>query len=317
MSGRKITEDFIGTCQACFGEFKVNENSKQIVLHGYKRPGHGYIIGNCEGTDHAPFEYDTALTVRIIAGHRRASDDAAALHAKLMQGLILKLTRHYQEWDKETRRSVSKQEIVEPGHEYWEMTLRSAKIDAARREEWHHDYAEYLQKMVDAWERKPIVGIDLPATGKEKTPRAAYDPVEAKAMEERAKIKAARDAKPGKLSIIFYQPSEARPAEGFQGNDTEWRAWIERKEAKAKGFAAEIKEWATANIEGKKMVRPQIGDYDLPRDVRGTGDYDVVIVNLPWEYRDQITSMFSAATLHNNEPKKISYVLFGGPVDRP
>lgn len=313
---RKVTEDFIGTCQACFGEFKVNEGSHQIVLHGYKRPGHGYIVGNCAGTDHAPFEYDTALTVQIIASHRSAADTSRAYKEKLETGKVTKLIRYWQDYDRQTFRTIEKQEEVEPGHKHWDSTLRGAIGRAEANITYHTRVANFLQSKVDAWTRGQIVGIDVPATGKTRTFRKAYDPAEEDAANARAAEKAKRDAKPGKLKLIFYQPSEPRDPNGYSGNDRAWREWLDRKDAKEKAYAADIRQWAKANIEGKTMVRPAIGDYDLPRDVRGNGDFDVVIVHLPWEYRDEITTMFSTARLYENQPKSISYVLCGGTEPR-
>lgn len=43
-----------GTCQVCFRAQKTR--GRFLVLHGYKRPGHGYIEGRCSGVDYAPFE---------------------------------------------------------------------------------------------------------------------------------------------------------------------------------------------------------------------------------------------------------------------
>ncbi len=41
------------TCQCCFGAYKTKVN---VALHGYERPGHGYITGRCRGEGHLPFE---------------------------------------------------------------------------------------------------------------------------------------------------------------------------------------------------------------------------------------------------------------------
>jgi hypothetical protein len=49
-----------GTCQCCFEEFKVLKNN--TALHGYKRPGHGYILGRCMGEGAAPYEFSCELT---------------------------------------------------------------------------------------------------------------------------------------------------------------------------------------------------------------------------------------------------------------
>lgn len=43
-----------GTCQICGGDQAIVRNN--IALHGYERPGHGYIKGRCFGADKLPFE---------------------------------------------------------------------------------------------------------------------------------------------------------------------------------------------------------------------------------------------------------------------
>ena len=38
MSMRKQGEDHIGTCQVCFGKWKVDARHRRVALHGYTRP---------------------------------------------------------------------------------------------------------------------------------------------------------------------------------------------------------------------------------------------------------------------------------------
>jgi hypothetical protein len=309
---RKTTEDYIGTCQACFGEFKVGAD-KLMVLHGYQRPGDGYTHGNCAGYDHKPFEYEHTLTDKIIADlHEQIAKDVEYLRA-LKAGEVIKLFRMEKQYDANHRPAGDKLVEYTPQDRKWSQVLNSKISNVEADIRWNNGLVSHFQFRVDNWKLGTIVGIDTPVTGRERGLAKAYDPLEAAAAEERAKIKAARDAKPGKLSIIFYQPSEPRPGTYEEIGEAGWRKWIENRDAKAKAFADEIRTWAKANIDGKTLVRPQVGDYDLPRNIRGTGDFDVVIVNLPWEYRGEITHMFSSATIYNNEPKKVSYVLAGGP----
>ena len=54
----------IGTCQVCF--HKQRTNGVTLVLHGYHRPGHGYIIGRCTGTNYPPFEVSCEETKKFI-----------------------------------------------------------------------------------------------------------------------------------------------------------------------------------------------------------------------------------------------------------
>lgn len=51
----------VGTCQCCFNQ-QVSKGAGGLVLHGYERPGHGSIRGNCPGMRHLPFELSCAQT---------------------------------------------------------------------------------------------------------------------------------------------------------------------------------------------------------------------------------------------------------------
>ncbi len=62
-SGEKVS----GTCQACFGTFATklilgSAEGEKMVLHGYKRPGLGYVLGKCWGVGKKPYELDVEVT---------------------------------------------------------------------------------------------------------------------------------------------------------------------------------------------------------------------------------------------------------------
>ena len=308
---RKVTEDFIGTCQACFGEFKVSEKSKQIVYHGYQRPGIGYTLGGCAGTDHAPFEYDTALTVQIITLHRETAAKAATRCKRLETGVITKLTRYWTEYDRQTSKSVEKSEEVSPGHEHWKRTLELAIARCESDVTYHHRVADYLLQMVDAWKPGKIIGIDLPTTGKERALRKAYDPADADAAEKRAAEKAKRDAKPGKLKVMFYV------AEGWPSNDDDQatrRAFFDKRDVEREQRVARIKTWAKATFSGKPLMIREASEYDLPNAIRkNIKDAHVVAVHIPWDYRDQIATLLPSADRYEVESKKRSFTMVGEP----
>jgi len=44
----------VKTCPCCFRKIAVVR--ERMALHGYERPGHGYILGNCHGTRFPPLE---------------------------------------------------------------------------------------------------------------------------------------------------------------------------------------------------------------------------------------------------------------------
>jgi hypothetical protein len=49
-----------GTCQACFNRQACTHDA--MVHHGYTRPGNGYLIGDCPGVGHPPFEVSCDFT---------------------------------------------------------------------------------------------------------------------------------------------------------------------------------------------------------------------------------------------------------------
>jgi len=54
------TRDNTGTCSCCFANHKLRllagKTVPQMVLHGYQRPGWGYVVGQCFGLKYPPFE---------------------------------------------------------------------------------------------------------------------------------------------------------------------------------------------------------------------------------------------------------------------
>lgn len=49
---------YIGRCGVCEGDYKLLHG--ELVHHGYRRPGVGYIVGDCFGVGYAPYERSTA-----------------------------------------------------------------------------------------------------------------------------------------------------------------------------------------------------------------------------------------------------------------
>lgn len=67
-----------GHCQFCGNAQVVDGGS--LVLHGYSRPGIGYIFNECPGVNHAPLEVSEELTkVHLKASERLAARLVSAL----------------------------------------------------------------------------------------------------------------------------------------------------------------------------------------------------------------------------------------------
>jgi len=93
------TRDNVGTCPCCFGLFKLASRKKQgkdktmpgLVLHGYKRPGTGYLHSNCFGQDWPPFELSHEGTDALIQRLTLTLKQDQQYLDRLQQGDILSL----------------------------------------------------------------------------------------------------------------------------------------------------------------------------------------------------------------------------------
>ncbi len=60
-----------GVCPVCFGDYVVTfkgiPGTPEMVHHGYQRPGHGYIVGDCHGVAFEPFEVSCKGTESWLA----------------------------------------------------------------------------------------------------------------------------------------------------------------------------------------------------------------------------------------------------------
>lgn len=60
--------DKIGkTCPCCFRPIAVDDTTGKMVLHGYKRPGHGYTLGRCFGVGFPDLETSSEGLIAFIA----------------------------------------------------------------------------------------------------------------------------------------------------------------------------------------------------------------------------------------------------------
>lgn len=65
-----------GECQICQRRH-ILDSRGNLVLHGYQRPGHGYIVGDCFGVGHPPWEVSSdALATWIEQLKARSAQDA-------------------------------------------------------------------------------------------------------------------------------------------------------------------------------------------------------------------------------------------------
>jgi len=145
--------DNTGTCPCCFRNVKLNPKAKKgpdksmpgMTLHGYKRPGFGYIHSNCFGEDWAPFELSNEGSIAYLKKLDEWIESQTAYLQKLMDDKVELL------YDGKT---LVRHGTAEP--HLWARLLKEAVgqtefgIKSVQRE-----YAE-IKKKSDAWKLEPL-----------------------------------------------------------------------------------------------------------------------------------------------------------------
>src|SRR5271157_2183951 len=77
---------YIGNCQICEGDQKLHDGL--MVHHGYRRPGTGYIVGDCPGVGEVPYEVSCELIKAHVARLKVYVKNRKAYLAALQSGRV-------------------------------------------------------------------------------------------------------------------------------------------------------------------------------------------------------------------------------------
>jgi hypothetical protein len=160
-----------GSCMICCAPFKLDKDG-DLVLHGYKRPGYGWIEGRCLATGMLPWEKspDHLQAYRpIIVAHL---ERARAWLAKLREGKVENFHRMVSDYSKPRNKDYSQPQMtvtVNRGDgEKWrhrdgydcpsfasihEYALHDAELDVTRTE------AELtrVDTLLENWKEQPLI----------------------------------------------------------------------------------------------------------------------------------------------------------------
>lgn len=146
-----------GTCACCFGNFKLwrPQTLKTMVLHGYVRPGHGYIIGNCPGVRFQPYELSCEGTVYMLGLVENAIDNKKAVLEMLATTTELWVRR----WDAAAgnSKSVIMRAIEEPKWSFEAERRNQIAACEYEIEVMERDRAT-LDAKVKGWVLRPLPG---------------------------------------------------------------------------------------------------------------------------------------------------------------
>lgn len=134
------SQSYAGTCQVCFAQQVTKVTSASggqhvLVLHGYNRPGYGYIVGNCAGHGYEPFElscertksFREALLVQI----KNLSERIEALRADRVETLTVEVevprAERRDRWTAEYRTVTISRGWVDPTADGYTLKYGNAK----------------------------------------------------------------------------------------------------------------------------------------------------------------------------------------------
>lgn len=149
---------YIGFCPVCESDIKVRDGL--LVHHGYKRPGHGYIVGDCFGVHRPPHELSDATA--------RAWRDGVAGMLAAKEGYLARLlgpnpptTLYVEKWSREHHAYVPLpvNEADVSRHEW--LTIRGRAISSAERDiQSYQVELARIQGLIDTWRPLPLRTVE-------------------------------------------------------------------------------------------------------------------------------------------------------------
>ena len=177
MSNEKETSTrYIGTCAACGRSIKVRDG--KLVHHGYERPGHGYIEGDCFGVHYEPHETSPqcAIDLKPIIEAHIESQKVAIKNVESATSLI--------DWRKVT--------LTREENKYaFEAEQKSRIRQIERRIEKLTADRDRLASMVESWTAQPLTTVEEEKAFK----RAVQEEKRAERAAARAKKEAEKRAR--------------------------------------------------------------------------------------------------------------------------
>lgn len=174
-----LSKSYAGTCQACFN-VQVTKNTGgrgqlAMVLHGYSRPGHGWIVGDCAGHGVQPYE--------LSCEHTKMWRDTVALQLARTQVYLARLradevdelrievdvprAKRKDRWARETKSIVIGRDWVDPNAKQWAgkphdfQWHRQNKIsEQEMHERQMASTIKFLNEKITAWKYAPELLVE-------------------------------------------------------------------------------------------------------------------------------------------------------------
>lgn len=197
------TTRYLGSCQLCEGDFKLHGG--KLVHHGYKRPGHGEIVGDCPGVAHLPYE----VSCELVKSYKARLDASIPVLKARLEDLKTGKVTHLSELKSRLNGSHKLEHyyagVTEPY--LWERTLRNEVSDVIYKIRTTEFESDRCERRIAAWKLMPIrETTEEQVTAAKRAAQAARSEEARKRREEKAAkaahLKAKRDAKAAKEKAI-------------------------------------------------------------------------------------------------------------------
>lgn len=163
-AAKEISTTPEGTCQCCFNVQKLPNGKGKLSLHGYTRPGHGYIVGACMGQKELPFEKSCEVTKRMRSMVKdmmvKAEERKGRLERNEVEEILTQVTDYSKPADAYCRRP-TKLVTVKRGDEYKREgretipsfeQLRTSEIrELGYRIKSMGEHIAFLTEKIEAW----------------------------------------------------------------------------------------------------------------------------------------------------------------------
>lgn len=173
------TTRHIGFCCVCAKDFKVRGN--KLVHHGYKRPGHGFIVGDCMGALETPHELSPELAKKYQGMIRRAIK--SILKGAVEHSVRTEITLTKREWDREAKKWADNSYTITSESCEWDFNFRRIERSIKQNYAAHNAELDRITELVDTWELKTL-------TTREEDKAVKQD---AKKVREAKKVQAKQD----------------------------------------------------------------------------------------------------------------------------
>lgn len=155
--------EFQGTCAVCQGTFKVRDG--KMVLHGYQRPGDGYIDGRCWGEGAVPWELSPEAAESFL--HTILRPNLARLDASLAQyvgGAVTSITRPKGRSHEERRRGDAPVILTfTPESPEWAREFERAKSAVESEHRYYARMVQDFEARIAAWTLGTLVPVVVEA----------------------------------------------------------------------------------------------------------------------------------------------------------